>query len=168
MMACSAERRTRTSTARETNRAALGTSSLGSVTIDALLAGCESEALAALDDVSLAGLAAEIVALWPRLDAARLRLIAAVDQREAFKVDGARDAASWLAWKAGERRTTARRDVDLAAALATMPAVDAGLADGSLSKAKAAELSRVADADHRGPGCVGEHGQDGAGRAARP
>ena len=53
---------------------------------------------------------------------------------------------SWLAWRSGERRSTARRDVDLATAVSAMPAVSDGLADGVLSKSKAAELTRASAA----------------------
>jgi hypothetical protein len=48
-----------------------------------------------------------------------------------------------LAWKAGERRGSARREVELAGAVAAMPAVEAGLVDGTLTRAKAVELGRV-------------------------
>jgi hypothetical protein len=119
----------------------------GATTLDELLACCSQDALDGLDDWSLARLTESVVAMWPRLEAARLRVIAAVDARQAFRVDGARDTASWLAWKAGERRGGARREVELAGTVAAMPAVAAGLAEGSLSKAKAAELGRVAHAD---------------------
>ena len=37
----------------------------------------------------------------PGWTAARLRLLAAVGEREAYREDGARDAVSWLAWRAG-------------------------------------------------------------------
>ncbi len=123
-----------------------GTGALGRLTVDELLAWCGTDVLSELDDASLARRAADVVGLWPRLEAARLRLIAAVEARQAFKVDGARDTATWLAWKAGDRRGSARRDVDLAAAVTTMPAVDAGLAAGTLTKAKAVELARAAQA----------------------
>jgi hypothetical protein len=119
----------------------------GTTTLAGLLAGCEPDALAGLDDGALARFAAAVLAWWPKLEAARLRLVAAVDERQAFKVDGCRDAASWLAWKAGDRRGAAHREVELAAAVAAMPAVEAGLAEGSLSKAKAVELARAVHAD---------------------
>jgi hypothetical protein len=119
----------------------------GTMTVGELLAGCEPDALAELDDGSLARLGAALLGWWPRLEAARLRVIAAVDARQAFRVDGCRDAAAWLAWKAGERRGAAGREVDLAAAVAAMPAVDTALADGSVSKAKAVELGRAVRAD---------------------
>jgi hypothetical protein len=118
----------------------------GAMSIDELFAVCSVDALDGLDDAALVGLAGEVVALWPRLEAARLRVIAAVEDRAAYRLDGTRDMTSWLAWRAGERRGTARREVELAAAVAVMPAVAAGLDDGSLSKAKAVELGRIARA----------------------
>jgi hypothetical protein len=122
------------------------TSLSGATSIDEMLAACSVEALDDLDDQSLLSLAAEVVGLWPRLEAARLRVIAAVDSRGAYRVDGVRDMTSWLAWRAGDRRDTARREVELAEAVTAMPAVEAGLADGTLSKAKAVELGRLVDA----------------------
>jgi len=116
------------------------------MTVEELLAGCAPDALAGLDDASLARWAAAVVGWWPRLEATRLRLVAAVDERQAFKVDGCRDALSWRARTAGDRRGAAHRDVELAAAVAVMPTVDAGLAAGSLSKAQAAELGRAVQA----------------------
>jgi hypothetical protein len=87
-----------------------------------------------------------VLGLWPRLEAARLGLIAALDGSQAYRVDGARDMASWLADRAGDRRGSARRDVELAGKVAAMPAVSKRLADGSVSKAKAAELARASSA----------------------
>ena len=118
----------------------------GNTTIDGLLDRCSADALAGLDDGALARFAEVLLGWWPRLEAARLRVIAAMDDRQAFRVDGARDMTAWLAWKAGDRRSAAHRDVDLAAAMAVMPALDTALAHGTLSKAKAAELGRLSGA----------------------
>jgi hypothetical protein len=118
----------------------------GSTTLDELHAMCSPAALESLNDVALARFAELLLGWWPRLDAGRLAVIAAVEARQAYKVDGARDAASWIAWKAGERRGVARREVETAMAVAQMPAVADGLAAGALSKAKAAELARAVDA----------------------
>ena len=119
----------------------------GSTTLDELAASCLESRLRELDDAELAALAGELLELWPRLDAARLRLLAAVEEREAFRADGARDAVSWLAWRGGERRSAARQELELAAAVVAMPVVETGLAAGVLSRAKAAELGRAAGAD---------------------
>ena len=118
----------------------------GATTLDELISSCTVEALAAFDDASLARFATAVLGLWPRLDAARLRLLSVVEEREAFRTDGARDAVSWLAWRAGERRAVARRELELAAAVVAMPVVETGLAAGVLSRAKAAELGRAAGA----------------------
>jgi hypothetical protein len=118
----------------------------GATTIDELLSACDADALEGLDHQSLTDLGRSVLELWPRLDGARLRLIAALDANQAYRLDGARDMASWLAAKAGERRGTARRDVELAEKVAAMPAVSKRLADGSVSKAKAAELARASSA----------------------
>src|SRR6188472_3007654 len=106
------------------------------MTLSELIGACDADALDALDHPALARFAAELLAWWPRLDAARLRVLAAVEARQAFRVDGARDAASWVAAASGERRGAARRDVELASTLTAMPAVARRLADGSLSTAK--------------------------------
>jgi len=118
----------------------------GTTTLEELISSCTVDALEALDDASLASFATAVLEFWPRLDAARLRLLAVVGEREAFRADGARDAASWLAWRAGERRAVARRELELAAAVVAMPTVETGLAAGVLSRAKAAELGRAAGA----------------------
>jgi hypothetical protein len=116
------------------------------ITIGELVAAFSPDALAALDDEALARQVASMLAIWPQLDAARLRGLAALHERGAFRGDGARDTASWVAWRAGERRGVARREVDLAATVAAMPAVAEALADGCLTRAKAAELGRAASA----------------------
>jgi Domain of unknown function (DUF222) len=116
------------------------------VSVDELLAACDADALEGLDARSLAALGRRVLALWSKLDAARLRLIAAVDRTGAYRVDGARDVAAWVADAAGDRRGTAQRDVELASTVAVMPAVADGLAEGRLSKAKAVELARAARA----------------------
>jgi hypothetical protein len=115
-------------------------------TIRELSAMFSSSALAALDDQALAAQVASLLGVWPQLDAARLAGLAAVEARSAYRVDGARDAASWVAWKAGDRRGAARREVELASVVAAMPAVTESLSDGSLTKAKAVELGRASSA----------------------
>jgi len=115
-------------------------------TIGELLEGCDPDALDLMAPAELARYGEAVLGLWPRLESARLRLVAALDRTQAYRVDGARDMPSWLAWRSGERRSTARRDVDLATAVSAMPAVSDGLADGVLSKSKAAELTRASAA----------------------
>ena len=119
----------------------------GTTTLEELISSCAESRVAELDDAELAALAGALLEVWPRLEAARLRVLAAVGEREAYREDGARDAVSWLAWRGGERRSAARQELELAAAVVAMPVVETGLAAGVLSKAKAAELGRAAGAD---------------------
>ena len=116
-------------------------------TLEELISSCTESRVAELDDAELAALAGALLEVWPRLEAARLRVLAALGEREAYREDGARDAVSWLAWRGGERRSVARQELELAAAVVAMPVVETGLAAGVLSKAKAAELGRAAGAD---------------------
>jgi hypothetical protein len=118
----------------------------GTTTIDELLAACHTDALDTLDLDTLVELVRSPPRVWPQLDAARRHAIAAMDARAGYRTDGARDMTAWLAAQAGERRGAARRDVELAAAVASMPVVAAELVDGGLSKAKAAELARAVTA----------------------
>src|SRR5262249_62262766 len=76
----------------------------GTTTIDEVLAVCAADALGALELDALVDLVGALVRLWPRLDAARLRAIAAMDARAGYRSDGARDMVTWLADRAGERR----------------------------------------------------------------
>ncbi len=119
----------------------------GTCTLDDLVEQCAPDALDELDDRTLAAMASSLLDWWCRLDAARLRVLAAVEARQAFRVDGARDAVSWLAWKGAERRGRARAEIELAAHVAAMPAVDQAMGDGTLSRAKASELARARAAD---------------------
>src|SRR5262249_57986709 len=82
----------------------------GTTTIDEVLAVCAADALGALELDALVDLVGALVRLWPRLDAARLRAIAAMDARAGYRSDGARDMVTWLADRAGERRGSAPRD----------------------------------------------------------
>ncbi len=143
----------------------------GATTLDELISSCTVEALAAFDDASLARFATAVLELWPRLDAARLRLLSVVEEREAFRTDGARDAVSWLAWRAGERRAVARRELELAERLSSRcPSCETGLAagravagrrppssDGPLARPGRAVSARCGcdDSDGRGGGAGG-------------
>jgi hypothetical protein len=118
----------------------------GATTVTQLLAASDPDALAAMGAAELARHTAAVLQVRARLDAVCLALIAAVDAAQAFRVDGCRDMATWVAWKTGERRGAARRDVELAEAVGSMPIVAAALADGSLSKAKASAVVRASEA----------------------
>ncbi len=118
----------------------------GTTTVDELLAMCSPDALDGLTPAELGAFITEFLAVWNRLDAARLRLIAAADARGVCHLDGARDTTSWWAAHAGDRRDTAHRDVALAVAVAALPVGADALATGALTPAKAAELGRAATA----------------------
>jgi hypothetical protein len=118
----------------------------GATTVDELLARCSADALDDLTAAELAAFAVEFLGWWTQLDAARLRLIAAVDARAVCHLDGARDTTAWLATHAGDRRGSAHRDVELAVAVAAQPVLADALANGTLTRAKAAELTRATTA----------------------
>ena len=86
---------------------------------------------------------AELATVRTRCDALWLQMVAAVEARGLHRAHGARDAASWIAGLAGERKGTARREVELAQRLADAPVVADALAAGVVSQAKAAELVRA-------------------------
>lgn len=95
-------------------------------------------------------LEAAIIALAAEANAARyrlLKLLAAYDQRGAWVAWGATSCAAWWAEVAQLELATAREHLRVARALDELPALDAALADGRLSYAKAKVLSRVADVD---------------------
>ena len=99
--------------------------------------------LSTADDARLADGLAELARFRARCDALWLRVLAEVERRGTHRRHGARDAASWIAALAGERRGTARREVELAGRLEQAPVIAHALAAGSVSAAKAAELVRA-------------------------
>src|SRR5262245_38895135 len=107
----------------------------GTATIEQLLSATETSTLDALSDDTLVEFAEEVFTVWGRVDAARLRVIAAVHTRQLFRRDGSPDMTAWLARHAGDRRGSAHREVDLAASVAAMPVVADALAAGTLSRA---------------------------------
>ena len=78
-------------------------------------------------------------------DALWLRVVGEVERRGLHRRHGVRDAASWLAGVAGERKGAARKDVELAGLLAEAPVIADAVAAGLVSKAKATELVRGRD-----------------------
>jgi Domain of unknown function (DUF222) len=108
------------------------------------LARFEAE-LSAADDQALTDGVTTLARFRVGCDALWLRLVGEVERRNLHRRHGARDAASWLADVAGDRKGTARQDVELARALETAPVVADAVAAGGLSKAKAAELVRARD-----------------------
>jgi Domain of unknown function (DUF222) len=104
--------------------------------LEAELSSADEEALA-VGMVQLARFRTTCDALW-------LTLVAEVERRGTHRRQGARDVASWVASVAGERRGSARREVELAAHLSAAPLVAEAMAAGQISTAKAAELVRAA------------------------
>ena len=110
---------------------------------DLLDALCRLEIeLSCADDQALTEGLAALARFRIRSDAVWLKAVAEVDRRGLHRRHGSRDAASWLAGLAGDRRGVTRRDVELAKQLEDAPALADAVAAGAVSKAKAAELVR--------------------------
>jgi hypothetical protein len=73
-----------------------------------------------------------------------LRLIAEIDGSGLWADDGARDLAQWLWMRYGISDWKARRLIDAAAALPTLPAISGALTRGELGVDKVIELTRFA------------------------
>lgn len=73
-----------------------------------------------------------------------LRLIAEVDRLEAWRGEGARDAAHWLAMRYDISEWKARRWIAAAHALEDLPLISEALTGGELGIDKVAELARFA------------------------
>jgi hypothetical protein len=71
-----------------------------------------------------------------------LRLIAEVDRREAWRDQGARDLAHWLAMRFGTSEWKARRWIGAAQALEVLPRLSEALSSGGLGIDKVVELAR--------------------------
>jgi hypothetical protein len=106
--------------------------------VDALRSGLRGHS-----DDELDMLVPAVAALRERVEAAWLDAVALADERALHRRHAERDTAAWLASVAGERRGAARRDVELASALAAAPVVASSVGDG-VSRAKAAELVQAA------------------------
>jgi len=65
----------------------------------------------------------------------------------AYRESGARNAAEWMARKAGTSVTTAERALDTAALLTELPATDAALRSGKISQEQANEIAGAARKD---------------------
>lgn len=93
------------------------------------------------------------------LEAQRLAMLAGLDERDAWRVDGARHTAGWVATVDAVHRVNARAVVTVARALVDLPAIAAVTADGGLSFDQLRPLSATATPvtdDHwavHGPGC---------------
>jgi hypothetical protein len=94
-------------------------------------------------------LADQIAVLAAQVDVGTHRLLTCIrrfDESEEWGHQGARTCADWLAWRIGLTPGAAREKVRVARALGRFPAIDAAMADGRLSYAKARALTRVATA----------------------
>jgi hypothetical protein len=80
-----------------------------------------------------------------RLAAARHRLVAEVDRREAYRPSGAQSTAAYLANECRMRTGEARHQVRTARALRELPATFGALADGELTGRTAARIAGLHD-----------------------
>jgi hypothetical protein len=101
--------------------------------------------LSTADERALAAGLTELARFRTACDALWLSLVAEAARRGTHRRHGARDAATWIAEMAGERRGAARREVELAGRVSAMPQVAEAMASGQLSAGKAAELVRAAE-----------------------
>src|SRR5688572_20987657 len=97
-----------------------------------------SDAVAALD---------EVVELEKLVGAAKALLAPRAAGAGVWRRDGARDAADWLARKAGTTKATAVEMLSTGSRLADQPSVEAAVRSGSLSLAQAAVVSDAVAAD---------------------
>lgn len=96
---------------------------------------------------ALAVLYAELGGGARALEAQRLAVLAVLDERDAWKVDGARDTAGWVAATDALRRVNARPVVEVARALVDLPALAAVAAAGRLSFDQLRSLCSLATAE---------------------
>jgi hypothetical protein len=103
-----------------------------------------------LEASSRDGLVAAIDEAHAALGAAHrrfLQLIAEVDRRRAWEDDGARDLAQWLWMRYGMSDWKARRWIEAAGVLPTLPRTTEALDRGELGIDKVVELARFAEPD---------------------
>lgn len=79
------------------------------------------------------------------LEAQRLAMLAVLDEREAWRTDGARDSGGWVAQVDAVRVATGRAMVETARNLVELPLVAAVAAEGRLSADQLRPLTMVAD-----------------------
>ncbi|MCU1372990.1 MAG: endonuclease [Actinomycetia bacterium] len=79
------------------------------------------------------------------IDAQRLQLLAVLDERQAWRLDGALDAAQWVAATDVVGAAAARDAVDTARALTELPAIAAVAEAGGLSMAQLVPLAVIAE-----------------------
>ncbi|HUP86451.1 MAG TPA: DUF222 domain-containing protein [Acidimicrobiales bacterium] len=73
-----------------------------------------------------------------------LALVAELDRREVWGVEGAQSCAQFLAWKCGLVPRTAREQVRVARQLDSLPAIQGAFGEGRLSYSRVRALCRVA------------------------
>lgn len=96
-------------------------------------------------------LEAEIVELVARLSSATYDLLVRIgehDDRGAYLLSGALSCAAWLAERCDIERVTAHNQVRVARAMRTFPALDAAMAAGDVSYAKARMLVAHLSVEH--------------------
>jgi hypothetical protein len=90
---------------------------------------------------------------WQRIDsrlvAAKARLTAAFDLRGAYRADGAKSAAAWLARNTNGSPAAARAQTRLARRLRSMPLTAAALAAGEISERHAEILAGLAGSNRK-------------------
>ena len=110
--------------------------------------GLRLETLAELPDARLEEDFAELQRASELIDAERLRRLAEIDRRVAYRRDGHLSTAGWLASTCKLSWGMARNEVRMARALEDMPVTRRALEDGDLSMSAARVLVDARDADH--------------------
>jgi hypothetical protein len=86
-----------------------------------------------LGDEELQASFGELNRAWEALGAKRLKWLAELERRAAYRADGHLSAASWLSDRFGVAAAAAKREVKTAMALEAMPRVQRALAAGTVS-----------------------------------
>ncbi len=115
--------------------------------LQAALDGLAGVDAAALGDDELGAALVELSRIEARFAAQRARLVACFEARRGWMEDGYRSASAWLADRGAMAPRRARAEVRLARRLRDLPAVAAGLGDGSLGLDAAQAITRL----HRPP-----------------
>jgi len=105
----------------------------------------------AADRAHIDALADDIALCAARLHCVEHELLTNIrrfDELKGWARHGSRSAAEWLSWRIGVGRVAAREKVRVAAALGTLPKIDAAFARGELSYCKVRAMTRMADADN--------------------
>ena len=110
--------------------------------------GLRVETLPEMPDARLEEDFAELQRASELVDAERLRRLAEIDRRAAYRRDGHLSTAGWLASTCKLSWGMARNEVRMARALEDMPVTRRALEDGDLSMSAARVLVDARDADH--------------------